>query len=268
MSVSDSSYLSYFTIPKLSQRVWKVWIRNFEVFMKTYKVNFLPPFFEPLLYLFALGYGLGTYVGDIDGVSYPRFIAPALIAISIMNSSFFECTYGSYMRMYYQKTFDAIIATPLNIEEVIAGEILWGATRSFINATIMLVVIAAFGIIDLRYSLLIIPFSFLAGALFASIGMCFTAISPNITAINYPTFLFITPMFLFSGTFFPLSLMPIPIQYFAIAFLPLTHVVSIVRALTLANLNEFMILNFVWIIIASVVLFVLSVNLMKRKLVV
>ncbi len=259
--------MSYFAFPRLSNQVWKVWLRNKDVFMKTYKVNFLPPFLEPLLYLFALGFGLGRYIDVIEGVSYPRFIAPALIAISVMNSAFFECTFGSYVRMYYQKTFDAIIATPLSIEEVITGELLWGATRSLIYATIMLTVIAAFGLIELPYSLLIIPFSFIAGFLFASIGMCFTAITPNISSLNYPTFLFITPMFLFSGTFFPLSLLPEPIQYFAFAALPLTHVVSIVRSLTLATLSGFLLVSFAWVVFVSFLLFVLSVNLMKKRLI-
>ena len=260
--------MSYFTVPKLSRRVWKVWLRNRDVFMKTYKVNFLPPFLEPLLYLFALGFGLGRYIDVIEGISYAKFIAPALISISIMNSAFFECTFGSYVRMYYQKTFDAIIATPLSIEEVITGELLWGATRSLIYATIMLPVIAAFGLIELPLSLLIIPFSFIAGFLFATIGMCFTAITSNINLLNYPTYLFITPMFLFSGTFFPLALLPMPIQYFALATLPLTHLVMITRALTLATLSGVLLLSLAWIVLVSLILFVLAVNLMKRRLIV
>jgi len=259
--------MSYFSIPKLSSRVMTVWLRNWDVFMKTYKVNFLPPFIEPLLYLFAFGFGLGTFIDEIEGMSYVRFIAPALIAISIMYSSFFECTFSSYVRMYYQKTFDAIIATPLSIEEVITGELLWGASRSLINATIMLPVLWAFGLIELPESLLIIPFAFLAGLLFATIAMCFTAISPNIMALNYPAFLFITPMFLFSGTFFPLSLLPEPVQYFALAVLPLTHVVTIVRALTLGAVNGMLLFNLIWIILATAIFFLLSVNLMKKRLI-
>jgi len=235
--------------------------------MKTYKVNFLPPFIEPLLYLFALGFGLGTFIDEIEGMSYARFIAPALIAISIMYSSFFECTFSSYVRMYYQKTFDAIIATPLSIEEVITGELLWGASRSLINATIMLPILWAFGLIELPESLLIIPFAFLAGLLFATIAMCFTAISPNIMALNYPAFLFITPMFLFSGTFFPLSLLPEAVQYFALAVLPLTHVVTIVRSLTLGAVDGMLVFNLIWIIVATAIFFLLSVNLMKRRLI-
>lgn len=253
--------------PKLSRMVIKVWLRNKDVFMKTFRVNFVPPFLEPLLYLFAMGFGLGTYIKNIEGMSYAKFIAPALISISIMNSSFFECSFASYVRMYYQKTFDAIIATPLSIEEVIAGEILWGATRSLINASIMLVVIAVFKLVELPSSLLIIPFSFVGGFLFACIGMCFTAISPNINTLNYPTFLFITPMFLFSGTFFPLSLMPQPIQYLAMLVMPLTHVVNIIRSLSLATFNILIPIGLAWIAIVSMILFVLSVNLMKKRLI-
>jgi lipooligosaccharide transport system permease protein len=100
-------------------------------------VNFLPPLLEPLLYLLSLGYGLGAFVSDIGGVPYPEFIAPALLAISIMNAAFFETTYSSYVRMYFQKTFDAMMATPLSIDEVITGEIVWGATKSLIAAAII-----------------------------------------------------------------------------------------------------------------------------------
>lgn len=260
--------MCYFKVPAISNRAWKVWLRNRDVFMKTYKVNFLLPILEPLLYLLALGFGLGRYIEVIEGMTYARFIAPALIAVVIMNSAFFECTYGSYVRMYYQKTFDAIIATPLSIEDVITGELFWGATRSLIHATIMLPVLAAFRLIELPSSLLIIPFSFLAGFLFACIGMCFTAISPNINSLSYPTYLFITPMFLFSGTFFPLALLPTPIQYGALATLPLTHVVGITRALTLAAPSAFLLVSFAWILLVSLILFVLAVNLMKKRLIV
>jgi lipooligosaccharide transport system permease protein len=260
--------MSYFDVPKLTGSLWKVWSRNKDVFMKTFIVNFIPSFAQPLLYLFAFGFGVGNSINVMEGVSYIRFIAPALIAFGIMDSSFFECTFGSYVRMYYQKTFEAIIATPLSIEEVIAGELLWGATKSVINAVIMLPIFAIFGIIDFPSSFLIIPFSFLAGLLFAAIGMCFTAIAPSIDSLNYPTFLFITPMFLFSGTFFSLSLMPDFIRYFALAVLPLTHVVIIIRSLTLAQPNPLLLISFAWIFLATLLFFVLSINLMKKKLIV
>ncbi|MBC7085353.1 MAG: ABC transporter permease [Methanomethylovorans sp.] len=261
-------YIQYLQIPELNRRLLKVWLRNKDVFMKNVKLNFLPPFLEPILYLLAMGFGLGTFVDNIDGVSYAQFIAPALIAVSIMYASFFECTYGSYVRMYYQKTFDAIVATPLIIDDVIAGELFWGATRSTINALVMTPVILIFGLIDFKYAILIIPFAFLGGLLFACIGMCFTAITPNIMALNYPALLFITPMFLFSGTFFPLDVLPETLQYFALAFLPLTHIVRVIRTLAYGSLEPFIIVDVLWILIASVIFFILSMNLMKKRLII
>lgn len=145
-----------FRVPKLSYRVWKVWMRNKDVFMKTYKTNFLPSLLEPVLYLVALGFGLGGFVDAIDGEPYIQFIAPALVAVSMMFSAYYECTFASFVRMYFQKTFDAIIATPITIEEVITGEILWGATKSLINSSIVLGVIIVFGV-PLTPQLLLIP---------------------------------------------------------------------------------------------------------------
>ena len=251
----------------ITGRVWSIWQRDWDAFLRTYRVNFIPPFVEPVLYLLALGFGLGTYIEAVDGIPYPVFIAPALVSISVMYSSFFECTYSSFVRMYYQKTFDAIIATPVSIDEVIAGEMLWGATRGMIYATLMLPVLLLFGVVTMPSSLLLIPFAYLAGLLFAGIGMCFTAITPSIDALNYPAFLFITPMFLFSGTFFPLDLLPQPIQYFALAALPLTHVVSINRAITLSAFSPANLFSLAWIAVATVFFFVLAIRLMKRRLI-
>lgn len=254
-------------MPKLTRNVWKVWRRNLDVFMKTIRVNFLPSLIEPLLYLLALGLGLGGFVQPIEGVPYVNFIAPALVAISIMYGSFFECTYASFVRMYFQKTFDAIIATPVSVEEVIAGELIWGATRATINSTTVLAVVAAFGLISSPLFLLVPLLAFLGGLLFSSIAMCFTAVASNIDFFNYPAFLFVTPMFLLSGTFFPLSTLPLAVQTGVQIFLPLTHVVSITRGLVLGSVEASMLLSLVWILVGTFVFFVLSINLMKKRLI-
>jgi lipooligosaccharide transport system permease protein len=259
--------VSLFRVPKLSYRVWKVWMRNKDVFMKTYKTNFLPSLLEPVLYLLALGLGLGGFVQPINGEPYINFIAPALVAVSMMFSSFYECTFASFVRMYFQKTFDAIIATPVNIEEVITGEILWGATKSLINSSIVLVVIFAFGVVPSPLFLLIPPLAFLVGFMFSSIAMCFTGIVPNIDSFNYPNFLFITPMFLLSGTFFPLTSMPEFLQIVAQVFLPLTNAVAVTRALSLGSIQLSIIFNFAWILIVTPIFFVLAINLMKKRLI-
>jgi lipooligosaccharide transport system permease protein len=155
-------------MPKLTYRVWIVWRRNFDVFTKTIKVNFLPSLLEPILYLVAFGFGLGGFIPSIQGQPYIDFIAPALVAIAIMNGAFFECTFASFVRMYFQKTFDAIVATPVSVEEVVAGELLWGATRSTFNASIVLAVIAVFGLIKSPLFLLVVPLAFFGGLMFGS----------------------------------------------------------------------------------------------------
>ena len=258
---------SLFQMPKLSYRVFKVWKRNKDVFMKTYKTNFLPSLLEPILYLVAFGFGLGGFVDTINGAPYVNFIAPAIVSVSMMYSAFYECTYASFVRMYFQKTFNAIIATPVNIEEVITGEILWGATKSLINSSIVLAVITAAGLVSSPLFLLVPLVAFLVGFLFSSIAMCFTAIVPNIDAFNYPAFLFITPMTLLSGTFFPLTAMPQIIQSVAHVVFPLTNAVTITRALTLGNIETSILFSLAWIVIVAPIFFVLAINLMKKRLI-
>jgi lipooligosaccharide transport system permease protein len=265
-----------FNIPKLSYRVWKVWRRNFDVFMKTIKVNFLPSLLEPIIYLVAFGFGLGGFIPSINGQPYVYFLGPALVAIAIMNGSFFECTFASFVRMYFQKTFDAIVATPVSVEEVVAGELLWGATRSMINATIVLVVIGLFGLVTSPLFLLVPLIAFFGGLLFAAIAMCFTAIAPNIDFFNYPSFLFVTPMLFLAGTFFPLTSRSLPpiAQDIAMAILPLTHIVNLIRGVTVGNvepifgLSPVMLISIsiVWLVPITVFFFVVAINLMKKRL--
>jgi lipooligosaccharide transport system permease protein len=269
-----------FSLPELTYRVWKVWHRNFDVFMKTIKVNFFPSLLEPIIYLAAFGLGLGGFIPSINGQPYINFLAPALVAIAIMNGSFFECTFGSFVRMYYQKTFDAIVATPVSVEEVVAGELLWGATRATINAVIVLGVIAVASLfttpplITTAFALLVPLIAFFGGLLFSAIAMCFTAAAPNIDFFNYPTFLFITPMLFLCGTFFPLSSLPVAAQGVAMSVLPLTYVVTITRASVTASVEPIlglsgpvlMGISIVWLLLVTLLFFVLSINLMKKRL--
>jgi lipooligosaccharide transport system permease protein len=161
-----------------------------------------------------------------------------------------------------------MIATPLSIEDVIAGELLWGATRSLLYVIIMLPVLFAFGVISLPLSLFAIPLAFLGGLMFAGIAMCFTAITPSIDTLNYPSFLLITPMALFSGTFFPLTLLPELFQYIALAFFPLTHLVAIMRMLTLPALSGSILLHLAWILSVTAVFCIIAINLMRKRLIV
>jgi lipooligosaccharide transport system permease protein len=254
-------------VPHLSSRVWTVWQRDFDVFRRLFWVNFAVPMLEPILYLLALGFGLGLFVREIQGVSYSRFIAPGLVSGAIMYGAFFECSYVSFVRMYYQKTFDAIIATPVNLEEVVAGEILWGATRSVINASVVFLVVSAFGLTSPLLVFAILPLAFLGGFLFASLGMISTALVPAIEHFNYPFFLFITPMLLFSGTFFPIEVLPRAVQAFSFALFPLAHIVRVARALTLSRLDWSLLRNLLWMAGVALLAFPLALYLMRRRLI-
>lgn len=258
-------------ISNISWRCIALWKRDRDVFLTTWRTNFLPPFLEPILYLVAMGLGFGALLqADIEyggrELEYIKFLAPGLVAISIMYGAFFECTYSSFVRMYYQKTFDAILATPLSLEDIIVGEMLWGATKSFINATIVLFVISLFGYAELPGLLAVPAIAFLGGLMFASMAMLFTAIVPNMDSFNYPFFLLITPMFLFSGTFFPLSVLPEWGRQLAMA-LPLTHVSNIVRDLSYNMMTVEVAIGALYVTLVTAACFLASLHLMKRRLI-
>ncbi len=254
----------------LSRRFIRVWQRNLRVYRKSWKISFIPPLLEPLFYLLAFGVGLSSLVGSVRyggaEISYVRFIAPGLIAISIMYNAFFETTYTSYVRMYYQKTFDAMMATPLSLEEIITGEIAWGATKSLVAATIMLGVISSFGLLAYPECLLILPLAFLGGFAFASIGMVFTGMVANIEMFNLPVFLFVTPMFLFSGTFFPTENLPGWAQFLA-SLLPLTHLATLTRTLAQGELPLSLLWNVGYLLLFSRIFFSLALAKMHKRLI-
>ncbi len=257
-------------LPTVSRRFLRVWQRNFTVYRRTWKISFLPPLLEPIFYLLAFGLGLGTLVGEVphggEAISYIAYIAPALLSITMMYNAFFETSYASFVRMYYQKTFDAMLATPLTLEEIITGEIAWAATKSVIAATLMQLVITLFGLVSYPTGLLLPMLALLGGLAFACAGMIFTSIVPNIETFNLPIFLFITPMFLFSGTFFPLENLPVWAQMVARA-LPLTHLTLLSRALCLGEIDLSLLPSLIYLALFSALLVPVALMRMRRRLI-
>jgi len=254
----------------ISWRFIKVWKRNLVTFQRIWKVNFITPLLEPLLFIAAFGLGFVGIVGGIRyggaELTYTAFIAPALIATAVMNNAFFETTYASFVRMYYQKTFDGMLATPLSIEEIIIAEIVWSATKAAVAAGIMLGVLGAFGYVQFPYGLLVIPLAFLGGIAFGAVGLFFTGIIPTIEMFNLPIFLFVTPMFLFSGTFFPVSNLPIWAKPFALAF-PLYHLVELARLFCLGRHETEPLLSLIYLLVFSALFTFLALVFMRRRLV-
>ena len=247
------------------KRAFRVWQRHLAVYTKLYKSSIALNFIEPVLYLAAMGLGLGAFVKEINGVPYVKFIAPGIIASSSMFATIYECTYGTYVRMTYQKTFNAILATPVNIGDLVAGELMWGATKSLLYGTIIIIVISMFGLVDSPLIILAIPILFISGLIFAEISVIFTAVVPGIDSFNYFYTLFMTPMFLFSGIFFPLDNLPAVVLKIAF-FTPLYHLVNICRGFASGKVSAPG-WDIVWILVVAALLAPYPFRLMRKRIV-
>lgn len=247
------------------RRAFRVWQRHATVYTKLYKSSIALNFVEPILYLAALGLGLGAFVREINGVPYINFIAPGIIASSAMFAAIYECTYGTYVRMTYQKTFDAILATPVNLDDLVTGELMWGATKSLLYGTIIIIVISLLGFVDSPLILLAIPVLFLSGIIFAEISVIATATVPGIDSFNYFYTLLMTPMFLFSGIFFPLDNLPAVVSKIAF-FTPLYHLVNICRSLAQGDIVACR-WDLLWIVAVVIILAPYPFRLMKKRII-
>ncbi|HEV3474352.1 MAG TPA: ABC transporter permease [Actinomycetota bacterium] len=256
-----------FRVPDVKLRsAWRLWQRNAAIYRRTYKLNILPNFFEPLWFMVAMGIGLGAYLGRIEGIRYMDFIAPGLVATAAMYGTSFEVTFNCFVKMQFGRVYDAITATPLTIEDVGLGELLWGTTRALLYGVVFLAVAVPFGVIHSPLALAAPLAVALIGLMFSVIGLAFTAVIPVIDYFTYYWTLFMTPMFLFSGIFFPLDRLPEWVQLVA-WFMPLHHGVNLMRALTLTGDVGAALMAASWIVVFTGALFVLPLNLLRRRLV-
>jgi lipooligosaccharide transport system permease protein len=207
-----------------------VWQRNAAMYKKTWKWNILPNFFEPVFYLFSIGLGVGAYISEMGGTSYLAFIAPGLVCVAAMNGASFEVTYNIYVRLVFEKTYDAMLTTPIEPDDVLVGEILWAVTRSCVYGGCFFVVLMLFGLTPLPSSLSVIFVIPMTGLLFAAIGMVFSLRIPNIDMFSFYFTLFLTPLFLFSDVFFPLKERLTGVWLWVAEALPLLHPVRLARA--------------------------------------
>ena len=208
----------------------RVWQRNATVYKRTWKLNILPNFFEPFLYLLGMGLGLGAYITEMEGLPYINFIAPGLLISSIMWGATLETTYNVFVKMNFDRIYDGILSTPVNPKDLALGELFWGATRGTIYGGAFLSILFLFGM-GLHWGILLIfPLIFIIGFMFATIGLLFTSMIKEIELFNYFFTLFLTPLFLFSGIFFPMNQLPQTIQIIA-WFTPLFHGVELSRGI-------------------------------------
>ena len=251
-------------IPSLSHAK-TIWRRDAKVFSKYVRGALLPTFLDPLFYLFAIGFGLGTYVASINGIPYRDFLAPGLIASACLWSASFETTYNVYFRMNEEKLYDAVLATPVEVQDLVAGDVAWSATRATIFGTVFLIVVAAFGLISSAWAILIPPFCFIGGLCFSVLGYAFTSLVSRVETFAYYFTLIVTPMFLFSGIFFPFTDLPGWVEV-AAWFSPLFHLVAITRGLATDPDFPMIMIHTVILLGIAVALFAVPVRAMRRRL--
>ena len=191
---------------------WRVWQRNRDAVLRAWKVEFGGVLVEPFILLFAMGFGLGPYIGNMGDLTYAEFIAPGVLASYAMFHATFDATYGAYLRMESHHIYEAMLFTPMEPRDIVLGEVMWGATRSVISASAVLVTATAFGLVLSPWALLAIPVAYLIGLTFAALAMVLTATATTIGAMNNFFTLFLMPMFYLSGTFFPLERLPVVAQ--------------------------------------------------------
>ena len=252
--------------PEVSYRSLRVWQRNRDAFMRNWRFEVGGLAVEPFIMLIAIGFGLGAYIRGIEGSSYAAFLAPGVIASYAMFHASFDSTYGAYLRMETHHVYEAILFTPLGPEDIVLGEVLWGASRSALTGTAVLTVAFLFGLVGSPLALLAIPSAYLIGLTFASISMILTATATTIGAMNNFFTLVITPMFFFSGVFFPLENLPNGVKMASWA-LPLTPGVALVRGLVTGDASWWMLAWVLELMTFTTVALWLASKLMRRRLI-
>lgn len=240
--------------------------RNFLVWRKLIGPAIVLNFGEPLIYLLGLGMGLGVLIGPVAGIPYLAFLASGMLASATMTTVSFEGMYSVFTRMVPQKTWDAMLATPMDLDDIVLGETVWAALKGLLSAAMILLVAALFGAVPGGWmALWALPIAFLLGLSFAGPAIAMTALAGSYDFFNYYFVLIVTPMFMFSGVFFPITQLPIGFQVL-VQFLPLTHAVDLIRPLMTGTP-----LTAVWLHLAVLVgfgfaSFYVAVAMVRRRL--
>ncbi len=245
--------------------------RNLIVYKHTWRVIFTG-FFEPLFYLLGIGFGLGGMVGDVGGIPYSAFVAPGLLATSCMNGAITDGFFNIWFKLHHQKTYDGILATPMRVPDIGFGEMLWAMGRGSIYAAAFISVVLLMGetagprMILSRWAILALPGAVFACAVFSAMGLCATTFVRKVHDFDIAMGLVVMPMFLFSGTFFPITQFPKPAQWL-IQVLPLHHGVEMLRQLTTGAVDVGILVHIAYLALIGAVAFVVAMQRMERSLI-
>jgi len=229
-------------------------------------------FFEPVFYLLGIGLGLGSMIGDINGMPYAAFVVPGLLGASCMNGALTDAFFNIFFKLHYKRTYDAILATPMRVPDVAFGEMLWAVARGSLYATVFFGVVLLLGTVIGQpmilswWALLALPGAVLISASFSAMALLATSYIRKVQDFDIAIGLVVTPMFLFSGTFFPVSQLPEAVQWL-ILVIPLFHGVELLRALTTGTVSPIILVHVAYLVITGAVAFLFAMRRLERALI-
>jgi lipooligosaccharide transport system permease protein len=254
-----------FVPPRLSPRFVPVWRRNVLVWRKLAIASVLGNIADPLLYMLALGYGIGSFVGEVNGMTYIAFIGTGMVCQSAMFTASFEGMYSAFSRMHVQRTWDAIINAPIALDDVVMAEWIWAASKSVMSTAAILLVILALGFGHTWLAIWVLPLGFLVGLCFGAFGLVMTSLAPGYDFFTYFFTLVLTPMLLLSGVYFPVEQMPAWLAAIS-DLLPLKHAIDIARPLMLGRVPDGIVVHVAVLLLYSIAAFYVATVLTRRRL--
>lgn len=258
--------MSPYSFPPLSSRMLRLFMRNFLVWRKLFVTSIMTHFAEPMLFLLGFGYGVGALVGDINGAAYLQFLAGGMVCYGTMNSASFEGLYSAFTRMHVQRTWESILHTPMTLEDVLLGEWLWAAFKGMMAGVAMLIVVMAFGYARLPTLPALLLALTATAFCFSGIALAVNALATGYEFFSYYFTLFITPMMMLSGAFFPIETLPVVLQNIA-QVLPLYHAIVIARDLLNGVYAISMLSSLAVIVAYALAGFYVAVVLTRRRLI-
>jgi lipooligosaccharide transport system permease protein len=243
-----------------------VMTRDVVLFRRYWKATTFSSIVQPVIYLLAFGLGFGSLVHNVGHVRYVEYVATGVVATAVLFSSAFPGMFNTFIRWQFQRTYDALLAAPVDVEELVTAEILWISLRSGVYGMAPLVVGVAFGLTPEPGMLLVPLIGFITGFGFAAFGVLIAAVAKTIDNFNYITSAVLTPMFLVAGTFFPISTLPRALQTIAV-FNPLYHCVALVRDVSLATIGTADLGHVAYLIAFALIMWRLAIWRLRSRLI-
>lgn len=240
--------------------------RDVAIFARYWKSTTFSSIVQPTIYLLAFGLGLGKLISHVDHLDYVQYVATGVVATAVLFSSAFPGMFNTFIRWQFQRTYDAVLAAPVDVEELITAEVLWISARAGVYGLAPLVVGLAFGL-DPEWGMLLVPaIAFVTGFGFAAFGVTVAAVAKTIDNFNYITSAVLTPLFLVAGTFFPIDTLPHGVRV-AAQFNPLYHCVQLVRDASLGELGGADLVHLAVLAGFALVMWRLAISQLGRRLI-